>query len=75
MPRHKLIIKPYNRAQLMADNPMIIGTVRGIDFYEHPKFGDEVPLIADFNGKCGLTNFRDLPTLEELAEIEKNLKA
>lgn len=60
------IVKPYNREKVMADNPTLVGVVGGIKFYEHPKFGDESPLIADTGDQFGLTDFWELPSLSDL---------
>ena len=61
------IVKRYSKAKVMADNPTRIGIVGGVHFYEHPRLGDEVGLIAVDGELCGLTDFYDLPDLQELS--------
>ena len=53
-------------ARITALNPTHIGTVAGIRFFEHPTKGDESPMIVKSNGIWHLTDFWDMPTLEEL---------
>lgn len=60
------ITKPYSREKVMADNPTLSGVVGEVKFYEHPKFGDESPLIADTGDQFGLTDHWELPSLEEI---------
>lgn len=64
-----IFIKRYKKATVMKDNPVLIGVVAGIRFYEHPIFGDEYPLIAVIKEKCGLTNFWEIPSLEQLGNF------
>lgn len=64
-----IFIKRYKKSTIMKDNPVLIGVVSGIRFYEHPIFGDESPLIAIVGDKCGLTDFWELPSLEQLGNF------
>jgi hypothetical protein len=65
-----LIVKKYSKARVLSDKPVLIGIVAGIKFYEHPRKGDESPLIADDGvGNFGLTDFWEVPTIEELGYI------
>jgi hypothetical protein len=55
--------KKYIPSRVFAENPTLIGTVSGIEYYEHPRYGDEYPLIAydrELN-LMGLSNFWELP--------------
>ena len=63
-----LFVKLYNKEKMMSKNPTLIGCVAGIKFYEHPDYGDEYPLVAVKDDECGLTDFCELPELEELGE-------
>jgi len=60
------ITKRYNKQKVMATKPTLMGVVIGIKFYEHPVFGDEVPLIADTDKQFGLSEFWEIPPLIEL---------
>ncbi len=62
----KIVIRAINKGHLMAMDPTLVGEVGPYKFYEHPIWGDEAPLIAVGNNECGLTDYFDLPTLEEL---------
>lgn len=46
---HGLKKMPSQEA-ITKDNPTYIGESDGIDYYEHPRLGDEAPLIAKVNG-------------------------
>lgn len=61
-----LITIKFNREKVMSHNPTLIGIVAGVRFYEHPIQGDESPLIADTGTEIGLTDFWELPTLDEM---------
>jgi hypothetical protein len=62
----EMIKKNYNKQNFIDKKPILIGIVRGVKFYEHPIFGDESPLVAIMGDKCGLTDFWEIPTIEEL---------
>lgn len=62
-----IVVKKMNKSSVMRHRPVLIGTVKGIKFYEDPIEGDEAPLIADTGKDFGSTTFWDLPTEEELA--------
>lgn len=48
-------------------NPTKIGTVGGVDFYEHPVNGDESPMYAITNkGKLKITDFWELPNFDDV---------
>lgn len=60
--------KKYNAEQVFKDSPTLVGVVGGVQFYEHPKFGDDYPLIA-YDRKTKemvLSTFWELPALNEL---------
>lgn len=61
-----IVTRKFDKAKTMAHNPTLVGVVAGIRFYEHPLRGDEAPLVADTGTEFGLTDFWDLPTLEDL---------
>lgn len=65
-----LITKQYDPKKVFADGPTLVGVVAGIRFYEHPRRGDEVPLIAYHkpSGLMGLSVFWEVPALEEIAD-------
>lgn len=67
-----LIYRKFNREKFLGDNPTLIGVVAGIKFYEHPKKGDESPLIADTGTEIGLTDFWELPEITDLYEIDND---
>jgi hypothetical protein len=51
----------------LAKNPTHIGTVLGVDYFEHPTLGDEAPLVMiGPDGKVRHSDHWDLPTVEEL---------
>jgi len=51
----------------LAKNPTHIGTVLGVDYFEHPTLGDEAPLVMiGTDGKVRHSDHWDLPTAEEL---------
>ena len=49
----------------LAKDPVIIGNVGGVDYYESPVHGDEVPLLIIVDGKVRSSGFYELPSLEE----------
>lgn len=58
-------------AKFLALNPTLIGTVLGVQFFEHPTYGDESPLLA--MNKSGLlvdTGYYELPSFHEVADLE-----
>jgi hypothetical protein len=61
-----LITKQINREKFFAHNPMHVGTVANVRFYENPIRGDEAPLIADIGKEIGHSVFYEVPTLDEL---------
>jgi hypothetical protein len=46
----------------------LVATVGNFKLYECPKFGDENPLICEYEGIWYRTGFWDVPTLEELID-------
>jgi hypothetical protein len=49
----------------LARKPTFIGTVNGIDYYEHPIYGDENPLVLiDRDGKVRDSAHWELPVEE-----------
>ena len=63
-----LITRTYNKEKVFKLKPALIGVVHGIRFYEHPLHGDHYPLIAVKGDQCGLTDYWDMPTVEELID-------
>lgn len=61
-----MITRKLNKEKTMARNPEHLGTVAGIKFYEHPIYGDESPIIADTGTEFGVTDFWEVPTLDEI---------
>ncbi|GAB5503446.1 hypothetical protein [Pyruvatibacter sp.] len=53
----------------LAKNPTFIGAVAGYRFYEHPTLGDESPLVYIKDGRVGLSDFWEVPTLDELYDL------
>ena len=49
----------------MAARPTLICTVAGVKFYECPTNGDEVPLVAIYNGLRVTTDTFEMPEVEE----------
>ena len=46
----------------IAKNPTFIGSVNGVDLYEHPEHGDESPLVAITpSGRVRPTDCWELP--------------
>lgn len=63
------IAKKYNKEKFMADKPELIRKISPyLELYEHPKFGDEYPLVAVIGNDCFLTYFYDVPEMYELKE-------
>ena len=61
------IYKDYSK--MMDRKPTKIGTVGHFNFYEHPIFGDEYPLLVTSIKEpkiVGLSYFYELPTIEEI---------
>ena len=50
-----------------------MGTTAGIRFYEDPDHGDEVPLLANINGRWYRTDFWEVPDPFELDGYEPEL--
>lgn len=63
------INRPFNREKFFAAHPTLIGVVGNVRFYEHPTKGDESPLIAVTETECGVSDFWDLPTFQELFDV------
>ena len=55
-----------DRNDFLSLRPTKIGRVGHFDFYEEPKYGDEVPLIVDDGQSCGTSHYYDLPVVSEL---------
>lgn len=51
--------------KFMSKNPTLIGVVDGVKYYEDPDYGDEGPLMYVKGGKVFMSEFWDLPSLEE----------
>jgi hypothetical protein len=45
-----------------------LATIAGVDFYEHPEFGDEAPVQYMLDGKLCDTPFWDLQDPEEIKD-------
>lgn len=55
------------KALKLAAMGTLIGSVCGVPFYEHPVHGDESPLLyITKDGRVKLSDFWELPTVEEL---------
>ena len=63
---NNIIIKPYSKTKFLSAKPELIGIVNDVEFYEHPRLGDECPLIAIQGEQCGVSEFYELPSTEEL---------
>lgn len=51
----------------LAKSPEHIGSVAGYDFYEHPTYGDESPLMMITpDGKIKCSDFWEMPDAFEL---------
>lgn len=47
----------------LAKNPTLLGTVHGVDLYEHPELGDESPLVAiTADGRLKKTDHWEVPS-------------
>ncbi len=53
---------------VLNHNPVLIGVLLGVKYYEHPLFGDESPLITiDYENKTyHITDFYDMPSLQDV---------
>lgn len=60
----------YEIALFLAKNPTHIGTVLGSRFFEHPEYGDEAPLLVIAGDRVVCSDFYELPTVNEWAEIK-----
>lgn len=59
-----------DKAIRLAREATLIGTVCGVPFYEHPLHGDESPLLyIDAQGKARVSDFWELPAIEEMVEL------
>ncbi len=64
-----LIQKPIDKEKFFTKNPTLLNKVLGIKFYEHPIYGDEATLVVILpTGECGVTDFWEVPTAEELED-------
>ena len=50
-----------------------LATIAGVDFYEHPEFGDEAPVQYMLDGKLCDTPFWDLDDPSEIKDWIANL--
>jgi len=57
-----------SQERIMSQSPTLCGVVAGVRFYEHPKHGDEVGLMALADGQLYQTDFYDVPSLDELMD-------
>lgn len=54
----------------LAKNPTHLGTVRGVDLYEHPTLGDETTLVAiTADGRVKSTDHWEVPSFEDGADL------
>lgn len=61
-----------NAIRFMSHKPTLIGRVRGVDLYESPTHGDEVPLRAiTADGRLKNTEHWELPSFEDAADLER----
>jgi len=58
-----------------TDNPTYLFSQSGLSFYEHPRHGDEAPMQVKWHGLMIETDFYDMPTFDESAELLAQLKA
>lgn len=54
------------KTDIRGQTPTLIGNVKGIRFYEHPIYGDSLPLIIEKNDEWYLTEFWELPEPDDL---------
>lgn len=60
-----------NARKFKLKNPTLIGCVGGFQFYEHPTYGDEHPLLMITpEGKLKDSGFWDMPQLEDLEGLK-----
>lgn len=52
--------------RILKDNPTYYGVVAGINFLEHPRLGDEVGMLALYDGKIYQTDWYDLPQYTDI---------
>lgn len=56
--------------KFLAKGPTHLGTVRGVDLYEHPELGDESPLMAvTADGRVKRTDHWEVPSFEDGADL------
>lgn len=56
--------------QLFSDlRPTYLGTILDVQFYEHPDYGDEAPILAKQHGVWYNTDWWEIPTTEEVVEV------
>jgi hypothetical protein len=48
-------------SRLMAQEPYNFGEVAGVTFFEHPEQGDDVGMLAHYQGGLWQTDWYDLP--------------
>lgn len=59
-----------NAIKFMEMKPTLIGRVRGVDLYESPTQGDEVPLRAVTpDGRVKVTSHWELPSFDDAADL------
>lgn len=49
--------------------PTHLGTVNGVRYFEHPRYGDESPLLANLDGVWYITDFWEVPDLSDVCEL------
>ena len=62
----QLTYKEINASKFFSRNPTYIGCVLDAKFYEHPVYGDTVPLIVVLDGRVGYSLWEYLPDACEL---------
>jgi hypothetical protein len=60
-----------NAKKFLENKPVLIGSVLGYRFYEHPKLGDETDLkVLTPDGRIVSSGYYDLPSKSELMNIK-----
>ncbi len=61
--------------QKLRDNrATVIARRRGVTFYEHPKYGDMVPLLASYGGRVYNSGFHDVPYDFEMDSVLEQIR-
>jgi len=63
-----------NEQKLRDSRATVIARRRGVTFYEHPKYGDMVPLVASYGGRCWDSGEYEVPSDIEMDDVLEHIR-